>query len=147
VNIGTNPATTGAIRLAHLGGIYSNNAAGTVNLEILLPNDTALNIGDGANGTLTKVRAGAANLNINNSSQVYPGGDNTYSFGASALRWATGFFGTAILNSGYYEGTEMATPAAPAATKGRLYFDNSGGKTRLMVLFSSGAAQQIAIQP
>lgn len=45
-------------------------------------------------------------------------------------------------------GTEMTAPAAPAANGYALYAeDNGSGKTRLMVLFASGAAQQIAIQP
>lgn len=53
-----------------------------------------------------------------------------------------------ILPSDYIEGTEMTPPAAPSANKGRIYFeDNGSGKTRLMVIFPSGAAQQIAIEP
>jgi len=53
-----------------------------------------------------------------------------------------------LFHTDYIEGTEMTAPAAPAANKGRLYFeDNGAGKTRLMVIFPSGAAQQIAIEP
>lgn len=48
----------------------------------------------------------------------------------------------------YLEGVEMVAPAAPAADSWRLFGqDNGAGKTQLMVIFSSGAAQQIAIQP
>ena len=44
--------------------------------------------------------------------------------------------------------TEMTAPAAGAANTARIYAeDNGGGKTRLMVIFASGAAQQIAIEP
>lgn len=43
---------------------------------------------------------------------------------------------------------EMTAPAAPGSNKARLYIeDNGSGKTRLMALFPSGAAQQIAIEP
>jgi hypothetical protein len=43
---------------------------------------------------------------------------------------------------------EMTAPSAPAANGCYLYAeDNGAGKTRLMALFSSGAAQQVAIQP
>lgn len=50
--------------------------------------------------------------------------------------------------SGYLGMTEVSTPSAPGANGGRMYLDDSGGgKTRLMILFNSGAAQQIAIQP
>ena len=38
-------------------------------------------------------------------------------------------------------------PAAPSASIARVYADTSGGKIRLMALFPSGAAQQIAIEP
>lgn len=44
--------------------------------------------------------------------------------------------------------TEMTAPSAPAANKVILYAqDNGAGKTQLMALFSSGAAQQVAIEP
>lgn len=48
----------------------------------------------------------------------------------------------------YLAGTEITAPAAPAADGYRVFAqDNGGGKTQLMVLFNTGAAQQIAIQP
>lgn len=50
-----------------------------------------------------------------------------------------------ILN-GILEMDEISTPAAPAVNGGRIYLDDSGGKTRLMVLFNTGAAIQLAIQ-
>jgi hypothetical protein len=44
--------------------------------------------------------------------------------------------------------TEMTAPSAPASNKARIYAeDNGSGKTRLMALFPTGAAQQIAIEP
>ena len=43
---------------------------------------------------------------------------------------------------------EMTAPAAPAANGVRIYaVDNGSGKTQLMALFATGAAQQIAIEP
>jgi len=48
----------------------------------------------------------------------------------------------------YLEGWEQTAPAAPAANGYRLYAeDTGGGKTRLVVLFASGAAQVLATQP
>jgi hypothetical protein len=42
----------------------------------------------------------------------------------------------------------MTAPAAPAANQVRIYAEDDGtGKTRLMALFATGVAQQIAIQP
>ena len=43
---------------------------------------------------------------------------------------------------------EQTAPASPAANIVRIYAeDNGSGKTRLMALFATGAAQQIAIEP
>jgi len=44
--------------------------------------------------------------------------------------------------------SEMTAPTAPPTNSVRIYAeDNGSGKTRLMALFASGAAQQIAIEP
>lgn len=50
--------------------------------------------------------------------------------------------------SSFAELTEISAPSAPAANTVRLYAeDNGAGKTRLMCLFQSGVAQQVAIEP
>jgi hypothetical protein len=49
--------------------------------------------------------------------------------------------------TGYTEMAEMTAPAAPATNFGRVYMEDSGGKTRLMVLFPTGSAIQLAIEP
>jgi len=71
--------------------------------------------------------------------------------GTAVLSFATGgpaTFASNVAIPTYIEGTEMAAPAAPAANKGRLFFqDNGAGKTQLMVIFATGAAQQVAIEP
>ena len=69
--------------------------------------------------------------------------DNT--FATKALIWdATGN----ITVAAYIEGTEQTAPSAPAANGYRIFAqDNGAGKTQLMVIFNTGAAQQIAIQP
>lgn len=54
---------------------------------------------------------------------------------------------TNITEVGYHEMTEMTAPAG-AADNARIFAqDNGAGKTRLMVIFGTGAAQQIAIEP
>jgi len=48
----------------------------------------------------------------------------------------------------YIQGTEESAPSAPAANGYRIFAqDNGAGKTQLMVIFSSGAAQQLALHP
>lgn len=50
-------------------------------------------------------------------------------------------------HAGYSQLTEMTAPAG-AANSARIFAqDNGGGKTQLMVIFGSGIAQQIAIEP
>jgi len=50
--------------------------------------------------------------------------------------------------TGHMQMTEITAPSAGAANTVRIYAeDNGAGKTRLMALFASGAAQQIAIEP
>ncbi len=50
--------------------------------------------------------------------------------------------------NGNIAGQEVTAPAAPAANKYIIFAeDNGAGKTRLMVQFATGAAQQIAIEP
>ena len=52
------------------------------------------------------------------------------------------------LNGGSFEMVERTAPSAPAANGVRIYAEDDGaGKTRLMALFATGAAQQIAIEP
>ena len=54
----------------------------------------------------------------------------------------------AVTTANFIAGVEMTAPAAPAANGYRIYADDNGsGKTRLMVLFATGGAQQIAIEP
>lgn len=54
----------------------------------------------------------------------------------------------ALNTTSYYEGAEQTAPAAPAANGYRIFAqDNGAGKTQLMVIFASGAAQQLAIEP
>jgi hypothetical protein len=51
-------------------------------------------------------------------------------------------------NGGSLELREQTAPAAPAADRARIWIeDNGSGKTRLMIRFATGAAQQIAIEP
>ncbi len=53
-----------------------------------------------------------------------------------------------LLNTEYHQMTEMTAPSAPATNSVRIYAeDNGAGKTRLMALFATGSAVQIAVEP
>lgn len=119
--------TTYAVKQLANGTTMVNTATGTT-LQLCVNNTGVINI---VAGTVTFV-----------SSNIISNGDNTNDVGGSGNRWRRGFFAE------YFEISEMTAPAAPAADKCRLFVqDNASGKTQLMAIFSSGAAQQVAIQP
>jgi hypothetical protein len=75
-------------------------------------------------------------------SKLFPATTNNQDIGTSALRIKNQFI------AGYQELLEMTAPSAAIANGVRIYAEDDGaGKTRLMALFASGAAQQIAIEP
>lgn len=53
----------------------------------------------------------------------------------------------ASTGGGALEFTEQSAPSAPSANNVRIYAVDNGGKTELLALFNSGAAQQLAIEP
>lgn len=108
---------------------------------------------------------------LSNTANAFIGGENAVgvvrmpsggwlSFSSSSTNGAVGDAGfrrsaagvVAVSNgqagAGALEWSEQAAPAAPAANGVRLYAqDNGAGKTQLMALFATGAAQQVAIEP
>jgi hypothetical protein len=81
------------------------------------------------------------------SSTTVPGGQgdtNLIRVGAAIM----GIRGGSTTTGGVLSLIEQTAPAAPAANGVYIYAeDNGSGKTRLMALFATGAAQQIAIEP
>jgi len=66
-------------------------------------------------------------------------GQDDYSFGEEVLT---------MQNGNYITFAERTAPSAPSANRISLFAqDNGSGKTQLMALFQSGAAQQVAIEP
>lgn len=81
------------------------------------------------------------------STHVFSGGTMYWYFGGTE-RMKLDSSGNVTFSGGYLQGTEMVAPSAPAANGFRIFAeDNGSGKTRLMVQFATGAAQQIAIEP
>lgn len=127
----------------------SNGTGSTTN--IVAANDTGSVLIRKYSSTFTTAGlrvANAGSISNNTSGPLYfenlVATDTIFSSGGSAAANET----FRVLNGGGWKLIERTAPAAPAANEVYVYaVDNGSGKTQLMALFSSGAAQQIAIQP
>ena len=137
--IRTRAAGTGAVRPINIDGVTYIGPA--PNAELLLYNGFP-----SVNPTIA-IYGGSGSgdyLRFNTSTlDFYPAAAASWSIGRTALPFKNLFL------RDYIETKEMTTPpAAPATNAVRIYAeDNGAGKTRLMALFATGAAQQIAIEP
>lgn len=94
-----------------------------------------------ATSDLNLYRTAAATLSLRNGASA-----QTLDIGPAGNE--VGLTGAVAGAASYLFGVEGTAPAAPAANGFRLFAqDNGGGKTQLMVIFGSGAAQQLAIEP
>jgi hypothetical protein len=104
-----------------------------------------------ASGSIVKFQnnGGGAQIYINPSSTtIYGNANTTLGVGSSPVNLRPSSAGGVSIASNFIEAQEMTAPSAPAANKVRIYAeDNGSGKTRLMAIFPTGAAQQIAIEP
>lgn len=163
VSIGSSSSSIGAIRLANNTGMFTRNVGNSGDLQSSLRDATnLLTVGDLTAATklvatnltlhgslgISILRAdGAATVYTFDDLRLAPVPDAVRELGGISNRWVTAYL-TILNTSRYWDSLEIATPPAPSAGSGRLFFDNNGaGKTRLMVIFSTGAAQQVAIQP
>jgi len=130
--------TTDAVAISHRDMTSTAQYA----LLQLATGATAMNAASGQN--LSLAIAASTRWRVNGSTLAWePGSDNALDFGATTSNRVRRMF-----VAEYWEGSEMTAPAAPAANKFRLYSeDNGSGKTRLVVLFPTGAAQVIATEP
>ena len=95
-----------------------------------------------------------ASASIRDNSSVAVSLDIAGSHSTAAIRLQNGA-GNIVMNdnkldmgTGFVLYRETSAPVAPAADQVKVWAqDNGSGKTQLMALFSSGVAQQIAIQP
>lgn len=172
ISVATPPTNTGGTGTGVTGGAVSISAGvGQADAFSALSNGTAgdggpLTLAAGAGGAETQAgntrtggNGGAVNITAGNGGNAPGaggttnnggnGGDIILTPGAGGTgSTATGAIGKVRVVSSYIELDEITAPAAPASNKVRLYAqDNGGGKTQLMAIFSSGAAQQVAIQP
>jgi len=151
VSIGTNPATTGAIRLANNQEIGARNAANTSDLTLLkldssnntvVGSSVAVNMHLLNNGTLYLYGDGITAWQIYTKSLI-ANVDNTYDIGMSGLyRPRNGYFGTSIQAPLHYL-TDGVTAPATVAGYAILYVDTADGD--LKVKFGDGVVKTIVV--
>ena len=144
---------TGTARLNSSNSTLANlNVSGNSTLSVLAVANTATfssnvtisgNLNASGNSTFNNVIvAGTASISGNSSLT----GNLNVSGGSSFGGDISVSNGINISSVAHF--TEVSTVAAAAANGARLYCrDNGAGKTQLMVIFQSGAGQQIAIEP
>ena len=105
-------------------------------------------------GVTVTINDGGTALATNRAIEAGSGGSQEYGFLVGGVRYEANGANIASINGSNgavgvaLQLGEMTAPAAPAANKVRIYAqDNGSGKTQLMALFATGAAQQIAIEP
>lgn len=128
------------------GGAGGAGASGvTGGTMSVLGGDAAGTAGSAAGGAV--IVNGGAGVNggaIGSVTIQTAGGTTTLGLSANAIK----LVGSALAAASYIEMLEGTAPSAAPANSVRLYTqDNGGGKTQLMAIFASGAAQQIAIEP
>ena len=90
------------------------------------------------------LQAGTApwEIRLTTAGHLAPASGNNQDCGDASNTWRN------MYQAGFKEYVETTAPAAPATNRVRIYAeDNGSGKTRLMALFPTGVAQQIAIEP
>lgn len=123
------------------GPLFQRTGASTAGQYVHIANTT----GDTYYGVEGSVAGGLFTGTTAYGTFLYAG--NQIDFLAAGDRRAT-ISSTGLAVTGVYEGAEQTAPSAPAANGYRIFAqDNGAGKTQLMVIFASGAAQQLAIQP
>jgi len=135
-------AGTGTIRTLTIGSPVSTSVSNTIVI------DPAVGTSGGTKQVVIRV-VGIDYFNVNNVGGTFTLGSNSASGRPTAIRsTSSGIIIDTLNGGGFIEMSEQTAPAAGAVNTGRLYLeDNGSGKTRLMIRFNTGAAQQIAIEP
>jgi hypothetical protein len=138
-------STAGRLKISGSNGtLYINNTHDvglTDNGSALILGDlAAANIAMDGNEIMARNNGAASDLFLN-----IEGGD--VQIGASATRITLSSAGNLLLTDGYIKLPSIGVPASAAAGSGRLFMDTSGGKVRFRVIFPSGVAQTIAVEP
>jgi hypothetical protein len=139
VAIGTNPAQSGAIRLAQDQPVTARNAVNTADISLIRLNAGNITIGQSAAGILLETASGHYKLDYQG---FYPAlGNLALGLPYLGLRF------TSLALTKEINFIESAAPAVPPANEAQIWLqDNGSGKSQLMIQFATGAPIAIATQ-
>lgn len=137
--------TVGGLNVGLIAAPTANTlCVGDANFSMLYTSATSVGLGFDANDFLAYDRTGGVWT-------FQQGGTNMFSVGPTHVNVRDGLSigsNPVSLRSGALTLKEIATPSAASANEAIVYCDDNGsGKSRIMALFSSGAAQVMALQP
>lgn len=122
--------------------------------NMTLTNRWALEIDDGASLFDGPVHVSDGNavspavvFNDDRNTGFYRATTDTIGFAVGGAEAATLSGSVFNLSTGYLEVGEVTPPGAPSTNRVRIYADESGGKTRIVARFATGAVQVIATEP
>jgi head-tail adaptor len=97
IAVGTNPAQSGAIRLANGQRITGRNAANTADQHLIRVNsDDTVNVGDQAHLLILESPTVIAQNDIMSGGNMLPNADNVRDVGRADIKWRSGLFGTSV---------------------------------------------------
>lgn len=152
------------VRTGWSGNVFAilPQAAGTGSLRTMRLGGT---VEIGISGSFSPDATGVMGIAASNGLRIYSPAlefpnNNLIAWSSTSQPWGTKDLGVSrpaagvlrinngSTGGGSLEMQEVTAPAAPATNNVRIYAeDNGSGKTRLMAVFATGAAQQIAIEP
>jgi hypothetical protein len=110
LQVGTNPATTGAIRIPNNTTMTARNSGNTTDVPLVALDDSAVNVIELGNSAIAAVRIGHTGQPaavIAPTSGLAPLSDAVAPLGSTAKRWTSGFYSGAVI-----VGTNPATTGA-----------------------------------
>lgn len=128
-------STTDTARFSH----YDLRAS-TTDMALSQTDVGATILGAANNKSITMTQGGTARWKIDSSGDLLCGVDAAHDIGAAANRIND------LYMAGNIELSEMTAPGVAPANGARLYIDDTGGKTQLMVIFATGSAIQLAVE-
>lgn len=129
---------------------YTSGARGYLGGWASLTVATKLEMGSGAQILADYGTAAAPGIAFNGNADIglYRSATNVTTVAGSVVLGAVTFSSNVVVTEGYIELGQIASPAAPAAGKVRIYnVDNGGTKSQTRALFDTGVAQTTNTEP